>query len=211
MTNYTLVLDKTTKAFGRRIIFKELSYTFTNGNVYGIAGKNGAGKSTLVKIIAGLISPTNGKINHFVDDTLLEIDHLHNHIGFVSPYLVLYDEFTAIENLFYLCKIRGLLYDKKFAENLLNEVTLFDRRNDLVKTYSSGMKQRLKYAFALVHSPSLIILDEPTSNLDSFGKDIVYNFINNLGKDKLVIVASNEQSDLAVCPQIIEIEKFNKL
>ena len=211
MINYTLVLDKATKTFGRRIIFKELSYTFTNGNVYGIAGRNGAGKSTLVKIIAGIISPTKGKINHFVDNKLLEIEQLFNHIGFVSPYLVLYDEFTAIENLFYLCKIRGLQYDKTFAENLLKEVTLFDRRNDLVKTYSSGMKQRLKYAFALVHSPSLIILDEPTSNLDSFGKDIVYKFINNLGKDKLVIVASNEQSDLAVCSQIIEIEKFNKL
>ncbi len=211
MTKYKLVLENTTKTFGRRVIFKELSYTFNSGNVYGIAGRNGSGKSTLVKIMAGIISPTKGKIKHFVDEKPFDVEQLHNQIGFVSPYLVLYDEFTAIENLYYFCKIRGLQYNKQFSENLLKEITLFDRRNDLVKTYSSGMKQRLKYAFALIHSPSLIILDEPTSNLDNFGKDIVYNFIKELGKDKLVIIASNEETDLSVCTEIIEIEKFKNI
>ena len=104
----------------------------------------------------------------------MESGNLHNHIGFVSPYLFLYDEFTAEENLLHFSNIRGISFNKERSDFLLNELNLIDRKNDLVRGYSSGMKQRLKFIFALLHQPALIILDEPTSNLDNTGKEKVY-------------------------------------
>jgi len=208
MKNYKLTFQNITKTFGRRLIFKNINQEFTSGNVYGFAGNNGSGKSTLVKIAAGIISPTKGEVVHKDDDKIIISEKLHNFIGFVSPYLVLYDEFTAEENLMHISKIRGINYNEEFAKHLLNEFKIYDRREDYLKGYSSGMLQRMKFIFALLHSPKLLFLDEPTSNLDNIGKDKVYEIIEKESKDKLVIVASNEESDLALCSKVLEIEKF---
>jgi heme exporter protein A len=208
MIDYRIELKQVIKFFGRRLIFHGIDYTFTPGNVYGIAGPNGSGKSTIVKIISGLISPTKGKVVHFQNGKEIQSDQLHNHMGFVSPYLFLYDEFTAEENLIHSAKIRGLKFQPDYSNSLLNEFGLLERKNDLVRGYSSGMKQRLKYAFALLHQPELLILDEPTSNLDNSGKEKVYNMIERERKNRLILVASNEDSDLALCGNTLELEKF---
>lgn len=208
MTNYSLSLENLVKYFGRRLVFSEINYSFTSGNAYGISGPNGAGKSTLVKIIANIISPTRGKVIHKLNDDVLIPEKLHDHIGFVAPYLFLYDEFTAEENLFHFSNIRGLKYDKERAEFLFRKLNLLDRKDDIVRGYSSGMKQRLKFIFALLHKPQCIILDEPTSNLDNDGKEKVYELITEEAKSNLIIVASNEDSDLKLCKEIISIEKY---
>ena len=131
MNNYIVELNNLGKNFGRRLVFNGIDYSFTSGNVYGISGPNGSGKSTFVKIIAGLISPTSGKVNHSYLNKIIEPEKLHDFIGFVSPYLFLYDEFTAEENLIYFTSIRGLKYDSNRADFLLNEMSLFNRRKDL--------------------------------------------------------------------------------
>ncbi len=208
MSEYSLTFQNVTKLFGRRLIFKDISSIFTSGNIYGFSGRNGSGKSTLVKIGAGIISPTKGRVIHKNSDKEIISEKLHNHIGFVSPYLVLYDEFNAEENLFHFAKIRGIKYDQERVDHLLNEFDLFSRKNDLLKGYSSGMKQRMKFIFALQHSPNILFFDEPTSNLDNAGKDKVYEIIEKEGKNNLIIVASNEENDLALCSEILEIEKF---
>jgi heme exporter protein A len=208
MTDYSVKAAALNKYFGRRLIFRDLNFDFSKPGVYGIAGANGSGKSTLVKIIAGLNSPSSGKITHSINGTELITEKLHDHIGFVSPYLVLYDEFSAIENLSHFSRIRGKNLNEEKAGRLLELFLLAGRKNDLVKTYSSGMKQRLKFIFALIHSPSVIILDEPTSNLDSEGKEKVYSLIKEEARSNIVIIASNEETDLAVCSSIIQIEKY---
>jgi len=208
MINYSLTFQNVTKTFGRRLIFKNINQEFTSGNIYGFAGKNGSGKSTLIKIAAGIISPTKGKIIHQNNDQNIIPEKLHNYIGFVSPYLVLYDEFTAEENLIHISKIRGIKYNSDQARHWLNEFELYERRRDYLKGFSSGMLQRMKFIFALQHSPQILFLDEPTSNLDTMGKDKVYEIIRNEGKNKLIIVASNEKGDLELCSKILEIEKF---
>ena len=104
MSNYQLKLENVTKTFGRRLIFNELNLSFRSGNIYGIAGPNGSGKSTLAKILSGIISATSGKIIHTLNDEVVVEEKLHNHLGFLSPYLVLYDEFSAEENLKYFAK-----------------------------------------------------------------------------------------------------------
>jgi heme exporter protein A len=208
MNNYVVELNNLGKYFGRRLVFSGIDYTFTSGNIYGISGPNGSGKSTLVKIIAGLISPTSGKVNHSFLNKIIEPEKLHDFIGFVSPYLFLYDEFTAEENLIYFSSIRGLKYDSNRADFLLNEMSLFNRRKDIMRGYSSGMKQRMKFIFALLHQPRLLILDEPTSNLDNEGKEKVYSLLHNESQNNLIVIASNEDSDLRLCSSVIELEKY---
>ena len=208
-TNQYLIQGETiSKNFGRRVIFKNLSFQFDKNGVYGISGPNGSGKSTLIKIIAGINSPTSGKISHKNDQKEIIPEKLHNYLGFVSPYLVLYEEFSAWENLEQFAKIRDVNFNKGKIELLLNDFLLYDRKDDLVKTYSSGMKQRMKFIFALMHSPKLILLDEPTSNLDDEGKNTVYKIIKREAEENIVIVASNEKSDLALCGETIILEKF---
>ena len=208
MSDYSLIAESVNKTFGRRLIFKDISFKLNSSTIFGISGPNGSGKSTLVKIIANIISPSSGKLIHNFNGTEIKPENLHNHIGLVSPYLVLYDEFTAYENLNYFSEIRGIPFNKGRVDDLLNKFLLFNRKEDLVKTYSSGMKQRLKFIFALMHSPQLIILDEPTSNLDDEGKEVVYELVKEEGSNNIVIIASNEKTDLNLCEQSIFLDDF---
>jgi heme exporter protein A len=208
MTNYSIEAVELNKSFGRRLIFNDLKFKFDKAGVYGISGPNGSGKSTLVKIIAGIIGASKGKVIHKLNDKVILEEHLHNHIGFVSPYLVLYEEFSTYENLKLFAEIRGVKFNQERIDYLLNKFLLFKRKDDLLKTYSSGMKQRVKFIFALMHSPQLLILDEPTSNLDDEGKISVYDLVKEEGRNNIVLIASNENHDLELCGEIVLLEKF---
>jgi ABC-type multidrug transport system ATPase subunit len=208
MTNYSVEAVDLNKSFGRRLIFNDLRFNFNKAGVYGISGPNGSGKSTLVKIIAGIIGASKGKIVHKLNDIQIDEEHLHNHLGFVSPYLVLYEEFSTYENLILFSEIRGISFNKERVDYLLNNFLLYKRKDDLLKTYSSGMKQRVKFIFALMHSPQLIILDEPTSNLDDEGKSSVYELVKEEGQKNIVLIPSNEKHDLELCSDIVYLEKY---
>ena len=202
-----LPLSQSTKLLEEDLIFKDISFKLNSPQIFGISGPNGSGKSTLVKIIANIISPSSGKLYQNLNGDEIKPEKLHNHIGLVSPYLVLYDEFTAYENLNYFSEIRDISFNKERVDELLNKFLLFNRRDDFVKTYSSGMKQRLKFIFALMHSPQLIILDEPTSNLDDEGKEVVYELVKGEGSRNIVIIASNEKTDLSFCDGLIDLKE----
>lgn len=208
MCNYTVEANEVTKTFGRRLIFEGISFYYKENGIFGVSGPNGSGKSTLVKIVAGLLSPSKGKIVHKSRNEEIIPEKLHNHIGFVSPYLVLYEEFSAWENLNFFTRIRGIRFEKKRVEKLLEHFLLFNRKDDLLKTYSSGMKQRMKFIFALMHNPELLILDEPTSNLDIEGKNSVCKIIREEGENNIVIIASNEKTDLDLCSDVIHLDKY---
>ena len=208
MSQYSLTLNNLTKSFGRRLIFKNINSEFFSGNIYGFAGSNGSGKSTLAKIVVGLLTPNSGKVIHSLDNKVITPEELHTQVGFVSPYLVLYDEFTAEENIKLSLSIRGLEFNRSSVDELLNEFGLYRRRNDFLKAYSSGMKQRMKFIFALVHNPMFLLFDEPTSNLDIKGKDTVYKIIERESKEKLIILASNELNDLELCKETLFVENY---
>ena len=208
MSSYSIQSQNLSKLFGRRLIFKDINFSWEEKGIFGISGPNGSGKSTLVKIVAGLIAASSGKIIHKNSDGEIIPEKLHNRIGFVSPYLVLYEEFSAWENLKIFAKIRGVSFDEEKILYNLNQFLLDNRKDDLVKTYSSGMKQRLKFVFALMHSPDVLIFDEPTSNLDEEGKKVVYKIILEEGKNRIVVVASNELKDLELCNDVLLLEKF---
>ena len=208
MTDFSLQVNSLQKSFGRRLVFNGITLDLNKPGVFGISGPNGSGKSTLIKILAGINSPTKGQVIHTINGKEIISEKLHNYIGFVSPYLVLYDEFTAWENLNYFASIRSIAFDKDKVENLLEQFLLLNRKDDIVKAYSSGMKQRLKFIFALMHSPSFIFLDEPTSNLDDEGKQTVYNLIKSESEKAIVVVASNEKNDLNQCSEVLQLEDF---
>lgn len=208
MTDFSLHVNSLQKSFGRRLVFNGITINLNKAGVFGISGPNGSGKSTLIKILAGINSPTKGQVIHTYNGKEIISEKLHNYIGFVSPYLVLYDEFSAWENLNYFASIRNISFDKAKVENLLDQFLLLNRKDDLVKAYSSGMKQRLKFIFALMHSPQFIFLDEPTSNLDDEGKQTVYKLIKNESEKAIVVVASNEKNDLSQCGEVLKLEEY---
>jgi len=208
MSSYSIQSQNLSKLFGRRLIFKDINFNWAEKGIFGISGPNGSGKSTLVKIVAGLIAPSSGKIIHKHSAGEIIPEKLHNHIGFVSPYLVLYEEFSAWENLKIFAKIRGVSFNVEKVNYYLAGFLLDNRKNDLVKTYSSGMKQRLKFIFALMHSPEVLIFDEPTSNLDEEGKKVVYKIVIEEGNQRVVIIASNEVKDLELCSEVLLLENF---
>jgi heme exporter protein A len=208
MTSYSVETLGLNKSFGRRLIFNDLQFKFDKAGVYGVSGPNGSGKSTLVKIIAGIIGASKGKIVHKLNDNEISAEQLHNHIGFVSPYLVLYEEFSIYENFNFFAEIRGVKFNKDRIDYLLEKFLLFKRKDELLKTYSSGMKQRVKFIFGLMHSPNLLILDEPTSNLDDEGKNSIYELVQEEGKNSIVLIASNEKNDLELCSDIVYLEKY---
>jgi heme exporter protein A len=189
---------------------KILTILLINNGIFGLAGPNGSGKSTLVKIISGVVSPTKGKIEHKYFSETIRAEKLHENIGFVSPYLYLYDEFSAEENLKHFSKIRGVEYNSERINLLFKEFNLLKRKNDLLKTYSSGMKQRVKFIFSLLHSPQVLLLDEPTSNLDESGKQVLYKILEEELNNKIIIIASNEGSDLQLCSEIMQLEDYKK-
>jgi heme exporter protein A len=208
MTDFSLQVNTLQKSFGRRLVFSGIDISITEPGVIGISGPNGSGKSTLIKILAGINSPSKGKVIHKVNGKEIISEKVHNYIGFVSPYLVLYDEFSAWENLRCFASIRDLPLNKDKVDNLLGRFLLSNRKNDLVKAYSSGMKQRLKFIFALMHSPKFIFLDEPTSNLDDGGKATVYDLIKSESKNAIVVIASNEKNDLAECSNVLDLNNY---
>lgn len=208
---YTLELKEVTKIFSRRTIFEKLSVHYTHNGIYGIAGANGMGKSTLVKTIANIITPTSGTIQHRYGENIIVDEKLHNTIGFLSPYFVFYEEFSALENIELFLSIRGISAENERISELFDRLALSKRKKDLVKTFSSGMKQRLKLIFALSHKPDLLILDEPTSNLDDAGKEQFYSLISDYADKAVILIASNEKNDLALCSSCIKLEEYKNV
>jgi heme exporter protein A len=148
-----------------------------------------------VKILAGLLSPSRGRVVVDGSGPGNSAQRLAL-FGMVSPYLQLYDEFTGKENLRLALDIRGLPGGEEELEELLNLVNLYPRRNDFVRTYSSGMKQRIKYAFALVHRPSILLLDEPMANLDAEGSALARAVMARPRERGMLVVATNDRSDV---------------
>ena len=111
----------------------------------------------------------------------------------------------ALENLEIFKNVRGLDTTEKFIIDLLKRVNLEHRKNDLVRTYSSGMKQRLKYAFALLHQPPILMLDEPSSNLDAEGIASIYQMIEEQKKRGILILATNDVEEQKLCTQVIDL------
>ncbi|MFA0768533.1 MAG: hypothetical protein OXFUSZZB_001861 [Candidatus Fervidibacter sp.] len=195
MASIRLRCENLGKAFGRRWVFRHLSLTAAEGMGIVILGPNGSGKTTLLRLLCGLLTPTEGRIRWQWKDETFSPSQMRPFIGAVLPDCEPYDELTAMENLWLVANLRGV--DKKRIGEWLERVQLSRAARQPVGTFSSGMRWRLKLAMALLHEPPILLLDEPTALLDVRGRQLVDELIAEQKRRGLVIVATNDERDIA--------------
>ena len=192
---------------------KNLSFTVNQGDVYGFLGQNGAGKSTTIRMLLKLIKPTAGEII-FSGKNIQQDNDILRQTGAIIEKPDLYKFLSAYDNLAIFAKMSGVKVTRSLIMDQLKMVGLADRSGSKVKTFSQGMKQRLGIAVALVHSPKLIILDEPVNGLDPQGIADVRNLILRLSREmgKTVIVSSHLLSEIEIIAnRMIIIHKGEKI
>jgi heme exporter protein A len=195
------------KYFGSRKVFDNIDIELQTGQSLALVGRNGSGKTTLLKVIIGLIYPSKGEVIFSENGKNLEFDQYRKHLSLVAPYFSLYEALTSIENLRFFAKVSGIsLQDTKLGA-LLNQVGLDGRGDDFVSSYSTGMKQRLKYAVAMLKRPEIFLIDEPGTNLDEAGKEIVANILDSVRKEAIIIIATNEPKEYELADGICQLDK----
>jgi heme exporter protein A len=185
-----LHLDNVSKRFGERAVLRNVSAEVRGGEALVVTGANGSGKSTLLSVIAGLLRPDRGTVRYLQKGE--PVRDRRRFLGMVSPDLTLYPELTALENLEFFARVRGLAWEPPRGRSLLDRVGLTGRGRDLVGTFSSGMRVRLKYAVALQPKPGLLLLDEPTAMLDEGGMDVVEGIIAEQRTRGILVLATND-------------------
>lgn len=193
------------KRFGFRRVFEKLNFELGSPGSLAITGPNGSGKSTLLKIIGGLLYPSGGNVIISRDGEKLNRDALGDFMAFVSPELNFYDELSGLENLRFYLKVSAGSYSKSECLTALDRVGLQKRGSDIFKEYSSGMKMRLKYALALLKQPEILVIDEPSTNLDAEGKEIIYRIMNEHKLEGMLIYATNEESEIGIAENRIQL------
>jgi heme exporter protein A len=191
-----LTLEDVSKRFGRRRVFEGIHAQVDHGQALVISGPNGAGKSTLLLVVAGLLRPNGGRVIASVEGKPLPVADRRSWLGVVSPDLTLYSELTALENLRFFEQVRGRRPAEAELAALLERVGLRGRGQDRVGTFSSGMRQRLKYALALAHAPRVLLLDEPTANLDVSGTSMVEEVIAEQRRRGVLVLATNQPEEV---------------
>ncbi|SHK48427.1 heme ABC exporter ATP-binding protein CcmA [Rhodothermus profundi] len=200
------------KRFGFRQLFDGLSFVMTAGQTLAVTGPNGSGKSTLLRILAGVLRPSSGEVRLQVNGRWIEATDRPFHVGLAAPYLQLYDGFTARENLAFIARARGLAEGSRWVEHWLERVGLRAFADEPVAIFSSGMRQRLRLAAALLTNPPLWLLDEPRSNLDKAGHQLVESLLAEAQQQgRLVVVATNDANEAAACMLQVDLQALAKL
>jgi heme exporter protein A len=198
--------SKLTHRYGRRATgVRDLDFEFEGPGVVAVTGPNGSGKSTLLRILAGVLRPSEGTSTVQVGGRGHLPARRRQVLGFATPELSFYEEFTASENLAFAAEARGLEAPKRAAAAALDRVGLATRSADRVDAYSSGMKQRLRLAFALLHEPAILLLDEPGSHLDEDGRDAVREVVAGHAALGLVLLATNDPEEVQLAGRHIEL------
>lgn len=179
-------------------IFRKLNYTFKTGEQYAILGPNGSGKSTLSQIISGHLSPSEGKVTFALNGEKLHIDEVFRQVSIAGPYMDVVEEFTLLEMLRFHQQFKPYLHNLQ-AKDLIDILDFSKSKNKEIRFFSSGMKQRLKLVLAICSNSSLLLLDEPTTNLDNQGVAWYRQLINTYTQDRTLIIASNIEHDYDFC------------
>lgn len=204
---YSLRVTNVSKHYSATPLLQNISFQLQTGEVLAVAGWNGSGKSTLLRIIAGLVKPSAGKVQIFFDNEPISKERERKLIGMVAPSLAMYEELTALENLEFFCRVRGIPHNREKCLDLMERVGLCEQANKICRNYSSGMIQRLKLAQALLHNPPLLLLDEPGCNLDSKGMKVVERIILDQRSFGMTVIASNEKREVEYADRVINLSK----
>ena len=199
-------LEKLGRRFNKEWIFRNIDYTFNAGQKYAILGPNGSGKSTLLSVLLGSLTPSEGKISYFAEKEVLP-EEIFQYISFAAPYLDLIEEFNLQETIDFHFKFKN--YQKGMDASVVLDLLALSRAEDKpLKYFSSGMKQRTKLALACCTAAPILILDEPTSNLDTQGTDWYLSLIEKFSGEKLILVGSNQSYEYDFCEHELNITEY---
>lgn len=204
-----IVLKDIGRRFNREWIFQHLDYRFSAGRSYAILGPNGSGKSTLMQVIASSLTPSAGSIRYVDDGRAVDVDQLYRSIALTAPYLELIEEFTLSE----LLKFHFSFKDYRSGYDLRSVIELTGlqaSRHKPLRHFSSGMKQRVKLALACCSDTPIVLLDEPTSNLDQAGTSWYLDLVEATKSNRLLIVCSNQEREYGFCEEAIHITDYKR-
>ncbi|MAY84711.1 MAG: ABC transporter ATP-binding protein [Flavobacteriales bacterium] len=195
------------KRFGKHWLFKGISAEFKSGDRIGITGINGSGKSTFLQIAAGISIPSEGKVE-YDGEKLKSADDLAGQLAMISPYMDVPEQ-LKLEELYHFHS-RFIPMSAEMDLEKFTEITLLKgKESHLVKSFSSGMKQRLKLGLAFLSKARILMLDEPCSNLDEAGKSLYKELLMDYSNDRLILIASNEaETELLNTTQRIDLMDY---
>lgn len=193
-----------THEFDGREVFDSLDFAF-DGACLAVIGPNGSGKSTLLRMIAGLLTPASGEVRLVLDGDEVPRESVRGMVGLAAPDVKLYSELSARENIHFLLRARRFGDVEARADAALDEIGLSDRADDPVCELSSGLRQRAALAAAIAHDPSVLLLDEPSSNLDKPGIRVLRNMIEKRRCSGLVIIATNDSEEAALAAERLDL------
>ncbi|MGV3560531.1 ABC transporter ATP-binding protein [Larkinella arboricola] len=201
-----ITTERLGKRFRREWIFRNVDLTLQAGSSYTFVGPNGSGKSTLLQTLAGVLPASEGTICYTHEGNSLEVDNWFRHLVVAAPYLELIEELTLLELLTFHQSFKPFK-NQLTPEQLCELMFLTHARHKEIKAFSSGMKQRVKLGLAFYSEASIVILDEPTSNLDKQGVAWYQERVRQLS-GQLLLIGSNQPDEYDFCPNVIDISRW---
>ena len=191
--------------YGSRVGLQRVSFRAASPGVVAIRGANGSGKSTLLRILAGLLRPSEGQSELTIEGESTPHAQRSRWVGYAAPDLAFYPEFSAEENLRFAAEARGMERPQEAVREALARVGLASRGADRVTALSSGMGQRLRLAFALLHRPPVLLMDEPGSHLDEEGRGAWVDLVQKERSRRLIVIATNEEREWTLADESVEL------
>lgn len=204
-----ITFQQVSKRFSYEWIFRNIDYTFSSGQKIGIIGPNGSGKSTFLRVLLGTVEPSSGKVMYFDQGTSIPVEQVYNKFSFAAPYMDLPGNFTMEEIIRFHFSFRKP-QDNISAQQLIELAQLGASKRKYFNQFSSGMKQRFKLALAFCSESYVVVLDEPTTNLDSATKKWFEKLVEDRLKQRSLIIATNEPFDLQLCDTQFDIMNYKK-
>jgi ABC-2 type transport system ATP-binding protein len=199
MSDYVVTVKDLTKAFGDFVAVDHIGFQVEKGEIFGFLGPNGAGKSTTIRMLCGLLLPTSGKGQVAGFDIMKEPDKIKQAIGYMSQKFSLYDDLKVVENLHFFGGIYGLsgLPQKRREDEVFGMIGLQDVKDRITRTLAVGSKQRLALGCAILHEPSVLFLDEPTSGVDPISRRNFWSLIQQMGEKGVTTFVTTHYMDEA--------------
>ncbi|MEO6963766.1 MAG: ATP-binding cassette domain-containing protein [Puia sp.] len=203
-----ITLTDAGKRFNREWIFRHLNYQFSPPDTYAITGPNGSGKSTLLQFVAGALMPSEGKIS-YVNTREIPEGNIYQYLSLAAPYIETVEEMTASEFLKFHQSFKPFLPGISIPQ-ILETIGLSHAADKQIRYYSSGMKQRIRLAQAFFCDTPVLLLDEPTTNLDAPGIALYHQLVKDYCQERLILISSNDPQEYGFCSKVIEMGKIKK-
>lgn len=202
-----IVAQNLGKKFRNEWIFRNFSQNFHAGESYTFTGANGSGKSTLLQVLSGFMPHSEGNLTYQTNHQSIEIDNFYKHITIAAPYLELIEDFTLAELLQFHLKFKPFK-NQLSVQDFIEFIELPQAKNKEIKFFSSGMKQRVKLGLAFLSDCEILMLDEPTSNLDATATNWYLENVQKHSVNRMLFICSNQPSEYEFCKNIFNTHDF---